>query len=309
MIRSKLSQALLLLSGRTAHAIEALPPKEQRSIQEIRLRRGGFLGVTALGQEYFVCPGGVLKMSPESALRLNDDDIDHTYRTALKNSLHSFENEIRQGFVTAEGGNRVGFCGKAVCSEGSITTVRDISSVNIRVASEILGCADQIYEKIFTGGLRSLMIAGAPASGKTTVLRDLCRQLSERYRIALIDERNELAAVSSGMAQNDVGPRTDIFSGYPKQTAVMTAVRVMSPQIIVCDEAGSEDELPAYEYALNSGVRLILTCHASNMKELRRRPVIGRLIRRKAFDDAVFLGSGGLAGRMLSHAVLGEKDD
>ena len=154
---------------------------------------------------------------------------------------------------------------------------------------------------------RIVEIYGPESSGKTTVLRDLCRRLSGKYRVSLIDERGELAAVSDGRAVNDIGSRTDVFTGYPKLTAIMTAVRVMDPQVLICDEVGAGDELSAYRYAVNSGVKVIATCHASSLDELLKRPVISELIRDNAFDKAVFLGSGNLVGRMLSCHRFGEK--
>ena len=305
---SRISQAVRLLSKRIADAVTLIGIKD--SIQEIRLRRGGYLSVTVSGREYFVSFDGRLKERPDTAVEIFDEDIESAYRSALKNSLHSFENEIRQGFVTSDGGNRVGFCGRAVSADtlsGTISTVRDIISVNIRIASQLTGCSDDIYERVFADGLHSLVIAGPPASGKTTVLRDLCRRLSGYYRISLADERGEIAAVSDGRAFNDVGFRTDIFTGYPRSCAIMTAVRVMSPQILICDETGSPEELAAYRYAVGSGVRLILTCHASCFADLMKRPVISDLIAEDSIEKAVILGTGDHVGKLLSVHSLGEK--
>lgn len=309
MSGSRFAEAVRLLSGRLSDAASRLNNKE--AVQEIRLRRAGYLSVTVCGREFFVGCDGKLKERPDKAVDIFDEDIELTYRAALKNSLHSFENEIRQGFVTAEGGNRVGFCGRAVSADvfsGNISTVKDIMSVNIRIASEMIGCSDEIYEKAFSDGLHSLVIAGPPASGKTTVLRDLCRKLSGFYRISLVDERGEIAAVSGGRAYNDVGGRTDIFTGYPKLNAIMTAVRVMSPQILICDETGAQDELFAYKYAVSSGARLIVTCHASGLDDLRNRPVVSELIADNSIDRAVVLGSGELVGKVMSLHNLGEKE-
>ncbi|SDB15177.1 stage III sporulation protein AA [Ruminococcaceae bacterium FB2012] len=308
MQNSRFEQALGLLSSRLSRAASLI--KIKGSVHEIHLRRGGFLSVSFGGRELFVSSDGVLKESADTAVQIFDEDIEYTYRTSLKNSLHSFENEIKQGYITSEGGNRVGFCGRAVCPDvfsGTVSTVKEITSVNIRIASEIIGCSDDIYGSAFADGICSLIIAGPPSSGKTTVLRDLCRRLSGKYRVSLIDERGELAAVSEGRAVNDIGPRTDVFTGYPKLTAIMTAVRVMDPQVLICDEVGAGDELSAYRYAVNSGVKVIATCHASSLEELLKRPVISELIKDNAFDKAVFLGSGKLVGRMLSCHRFGVK--
>lgn len=307
MQKNKLNYALPLLSDRVRAAVEKLPAGILSEVQEIRLRRAGVLGITLSGHERFVATGGRLTDDAASAFVITDADVDHTYYAALKNSIHSFEKEIRQGYVTAEGGNRVGFCGKAVISYENgerLLTLKDISSVNIRIASEMIGCSDDLCRNIFDGGLCSLLIAGPPASGKTTILRDLCRNLSERARIALADERGELAAVCAGTPQNSVGARTDIFTSYPKITAILTAVRVMSPEIIICDEVGSADELAAFEYAVNSGVRLIASCHAASFDELVHRPVISELLALNAFDFAVILGSGEKCGKVIDRIDL-----
>ncbi len=296
---SGLRQAEALLSGRLAAAVERIGGSEREQIQELRLRRGGYLSAGICGREYFVTRTGRLVSEAEGAVNVTESDIEFTCLAATDNSIHSFEREIRQGFVTAGGGCRVGFCGRAVCTGTELVSVKEISSVNIRISREVIGCAEGIYRELFAVGARSLLIAGPPASGKTTVLRDLCRLLSAERRVSLIDERGEIAAVCGGCAQNDVGLHTDVFTGYPKLEAIMTAVRVMSPEIVVCDEIGTEGELPAYEYAIGSGARLICTCHADTVKQLRHRPVVSQLTAERAFDAAVMLGSGRDIGRVM----------
>ena len=294
-INSKLSQAVTMLSERLASAVCRLGYNDMKAVRELRLRRGGFLIASTAEGEYYISGDGRFKLSPENAVRIFDEDIEHTYRAALKNSIHSFENEIRQGYVTAPGGNRVGFCGRAVMNGEQLYTVKEISSINIRVSSEIIGCADELYDRLFS-------------RGKTTLLRDLCRKLSGDYRVSLIDERSELAASVEGHAENNVGDKTDIFSGYPKLEAILTAVRVMAPRVIITDEIGAGDELRAYEYAINSGVKLIASCHAESLTELKRRPIARELISQGAFDCAVFLGTGSFAGRISSLHFLGDKE-
>ena len=305
---SRLIQAAEILSPRVQALLRSVSETEKPDINEIRLRRGGRLSVSAYGREYFVCPDGRLSLCVTDGAELRDDDIDTAFSRALRGSVHSFRREIAEGYVTAAGGCRVGFCGQAVISpeRGYVTdNVRDISSVNIRIAREIKGCAEQIFLRCFQNGLTGLLIAGPPSSGKTTVLRDLTRLLSERYRVSLIDERNEIAASSGGRPQNDVGPHTDVFSSYDKYSAIMTAVRVMSPQVIVCDEIGSRKDLEALGYALGSGVCIAASCHAGSYEEALRKKTIKKLIKAGAFGACAVLGTGPLCGKMVSYSITG----
>ncbi len=308
----RLSQALMLLSPRTQELIKSISEAEKPEINEIRLRRGGKLSVSACGREYYVCPGGRLSLCGDDGAELRDDDIDTAFNRALGGSVHSFRREIAEGYVTAAGGCRVGFCGQAVISpeKGYVTdSVRDISSVNIRIARQIKGCAEQLFSQAYKSGLTGLLIAGPPSSGKTTVLRDLTRLLSEKHRVSLIDERNEIAASVGGRPQNDVGPHTDVFSSYDKYSAIMTAVRVMSPQVIVCDEIGSRKDLEALGYALGSGVCIAATCHAASYEQVCGKKNIKKLIRAGAFGACAVLGTGPLCGKLVSFSLTGAKAD
>jgi stage III sporulation protein AA len=254
------------------------------------------------GREYFVTHDGRLMNGSENAAAVSGSDIEFTFSRAFRDSVHSFPREISEGYITCKGGNRVGFCGTAVCDPKTfrVTSVKYVSSVNIRIAHEITGCSVQIFDRAFSKGLSSLVIASPPCGGKTTVLRDLCRLLGESRRVSVVDERGELACMYEGAAQNDVGARCDVFDSYNKADAVMTAVKVMSPEILVCDEIGSKEDLAALQYAVNSGVRLVCTCHASEFDELKKRPVVGRLIKEKVFDFAAILGTGSMCGRLTS---------
>ena len=184
-------------------------------------------------------------------------------------------------------------------------SVKNISSLNIRIAREMLGSSDEIYAKCFSDKPMSLLIASPPSGGKTTVLRDLARKLGERWRVALIDERNEFAATVAGEPQNLIGAMTDVFNSYNKYEGIMMAVKVMSPQILICDEIGSSEDNEALQYALNSGVKLIASCHASSLDELKKRRYISKLIKDKAFDALAVLGTGTMCGRLVSFTKTG----
>lgn len=305
--KSKLEFVYDLLTPKVRVAVQAIPEIERSRVQEIRLRQGRKLTVTAFGKEYFVTPEGRLMSDSSLGIDINAEDIDVTYKRAFRNSLHSYQREIARGYITAEGGNRVGFCGTAVVDPHEnyrLDTIKNISSINIRIAREIFGAGQSIYQRAFDKGVSSLIIAGPPSSGKTTVLRDICRLLGNSTRISLIDERNEIAAVKDATAQNSVGMLTDVFNSYNKYEGIMTAVKVMSPTVLVCDEIGSKEDAKALEYALNSGVKLIVTCHAPDFDSLKRRPVVSKLIKDKAFDHAAILGTGSMCGQLQSFYKL-----
>lgn len=306
--RSKLSYAMALLPDRLKAAVLSAGQGEREKITELRLRRGRSLSAVLYGREYFLTYDGRFMNSTEGAVEVTAEDISQVFNRAFRGSVHSFPREMAQGYITCEGGNRVGFCGTAVSDRvGEVTSVKDISSINIRVAREVIGCAEPIFDRAFSDGLASLVIASPPCGGKTTVLRDLCRLLGERRRVSIIDERGELASVYDGEPQNDVGARSDIFNAYDKSAAVVTAVKVMSPDVLICDEIGAKGDLEALEYALNSGVRLVCTCHAADFYDLKKRPAVGRLMKQGYFDFAAMLGTGAMCGRLTAFYKL--KDD
>ncbi len=298
---SKIDGVLGLLPDELSQSVRMIPELERYRIQEIRLRRDKFLSSTVFDKEYFIRADGKLVNTPEQAVKVSGDNIDTVMKRALQCSVHSYAKEISDGYMTVAGGCRIGFCGTAVLSRPvnyTVETVKNISSVNIRIAREVLGCADEIMRSVFASDLKSLLIIGVPSSGKTTVLRDLCRSLGKKYRLSVIDERNEIAAVSDGRAYNDVGILTDIFTSYDKFDAIMTSVRVMSPNALVCDEIGSKEDMRALEYAVNSGVKLIATTHAPDYDSAKRRSGVSKLIKDKVFDYACVLGTGSLCGKV-----------
>ncbi len=298
---SKIDGVLGLLPDELSQSVRLVPQLERYRIQEIRLRRDKFLSCTVFDKEYFIRADGKLVNTPEQAVKVSGDNIDTVMKRALQCSVHSYAKEISDGYMTVAGGCRIGFCGTAVLSRPvnyTVETVKNISSVNIRIAREVIGCADEIMRSVFASDLKSLLVIGVPSSGKTTVLRDICRSLGKKYRLSLIDERNEIAAVSDGRAYNDVGILTDIFTSYDKFDAIMTAVRVMSPNALVCDEIGSKEDMKALEYAVNSGVKLIATTHAPDYDSAKRRSGVSKLIKDKVFDYACVLGTGSLCGKV-----------
>lgn len=312
---SKIGLALGVLPAGLSQAVRTVPEIERDRISELRLRKDRFFSATLFDKEYFIRQDGKLVNSCEGGIPVTGEDIDTVIKRAFQGSMHSYARELSRGYITIGGGCRLGLCGTAVQSpDGSNETrsVKNISSINIRIAREVIGAADEIVARVFTdfqNGVKSLLIIGPPASGKTTVLRDLCRTLGKRVRLSVVDERNEIAAVTDGRAQNDVGLFSDVFTSYPKYDAVMTAVKVMSPAVLVCDEIGSKEDIRALEYALNSGVKLIATTHAGDYDEAKRRSCVSKLIKDGAFDYACVLGTRTLCGKMVKLMRLTDADD
>jgi len=263
---------------------------------EIRMRAGGALSLTTPeGPVFLTASGRTTHLPREGCVILNGAQLAEILRCLCGWSVHSYTEDIARGYVTLPGGHRAGVCGTAVTENGAVRAVREISSVNLRVAREVFGAASDLCARLFSNGqLPGVLIAGAPGSGKTTLLRDLARRLSDGHcgpcrRIALIDERGELAGVRLGEPCCAVGANTDVLTGYPKGKGILLAIRSLAPEAILCDELGGEADADALEAGCGTGVRFVATVHAGGMEEALARPVTRRLLGCGVFDWAVHL--------------------
>lgn len=256
-------------------------------IAEIRLRSGRPPVAVNVYGEMKICGSA-----------FSADEIAECFAEICRYSVYSFEEDISRGFVTLDGGHRVGICGTCVTKNGKIVSQKDISGLNIRIAHEVRGCADEVIRRVFSGGLRSLLIAGKPLCGKTTVLRDLARQLSARHKIVIIDSRNEISASVHGTPTLDIGLHTDALCGVEKSEGIMLAIRSLSPEIVICDEIGDDEN--AIEQAMFCGVKIIATAHAGSLSELKRRPSTRGLL--ELFESVAVLDGRGVLSEL---AVLG----
>ncbi|MDF2567535.1 MAG: stage sporulation protein [Oscillospiraceae bacterium] len=291
----KFNQAVNSLSPNIKNILINVSDDIKKDIKEIRIRAGRPLSMGDGTQEMFVLKNsGVIFNYREGAYHLTRFDLNECFKVLCNYSIHSYQSEIKNGFITIEGGHRAGICGTAIVENGQVCGIRDISSINLRIARQIDGVSDELMRKTFSNGVCGVLIVGAPSSGKTTVLRDLIRQLSsgnlDGYKkVAVIDERGELAATHKGQPQNNIGLCCDVLDGYPKGEGMNIALRTMSPQVIVCDEIGNESDAGAIQNSLNAGVDVIATAHASNIGELLKRKHIANLIKSGAFKKIVIL--------------------
>ncbi|MCL2225731.1 MAG: stage III sporulation protein AA [Defluviitaleaceae bacterium] len=218
-------------------------------------------------------------------------DIRETMERIGQYSFYAFEAELAMGYITLPGGHRVGVCGQVVTEGGEVRAWRCISGINIRVARNVLGCADGVLPLIRErDGLRHTMIISPPGCGKTTLLRDIVRQISDGgLTVGLADERSEIAGCFRGIAQNDVGIRTDVIDGCPKSVAMVMLLRGMSPNVIAADELGGEQDARAVDSVLNAGVKLLCTAHGRDVADVMANPSLSAMVGRGIFERFIVL--------------------
>ena len=247
---------------------------------------------------------------------VTQNEILNILQSLCNNSIYSYQSQICDGYITLKGGHRVGITGNVAMKDGKITNVNYVSSLNFRIAREIIGASDEIFKEVITRinsqnnfknsnndtsnlEINNTLIVSKPGCGKTTVLRDLVRNISNMgFTVSLIDERGEIASMYKGIPQNDIGLRTDVMDNVTKSLGMKIAVRTMAPQVIVADEIGTEGDLEAINYGICSGVKGIFTAHGSDIAELRQNSTLNKLYEEKLFKRIIFLENRGKIGKV-----------
>ena len=290
-----------VLPSHLAALIARVPPRYLNSLEEIRLRRDKPLLLGLGGSDYFLRRDGTLVSVPEGVYLVDGADLEKVLHNISGSSLYALEEELKNGYVTLPGGHRVGLTGKAVLENGRVKTLKYLSGLNIRVCREVKGAADGLIAHLLERRAQNVyhtVIFSPPRCGKTTLLRDLVRQVSNGLpdlgfagrTVGVVDERSEIAGCHRGVPQMDVGVRTDVLDGCPKAQGMMMLLRAMSPDVIVTDEIGSMEDIQALEEVFNAGVRVIVTIHGSSLRELANRPALKYLLQLNVIERFVLLG-------------------
>lgn len=276
-------------------SVRILIHKEQlqyEHLQEIKLRVEKPLLLIYRGEELIL---GGQRGKPYMVTK---EDVREMLEYISNYSLYAYEQEMKQGFITIEGGHRVGMAGQVIMEGGKIKNMKYISSINIRVSHEVLDCANKIFPYItYNKQMYHTLIISPPRCGKTTLLRDVIRQISDGNRwikgctVGVVDERSELGGCYLGVIQNNLGMRTDILDRCPKADGMIMLIRSMAPQVVAVDEIGAKEDVHAIEYAMHCGCKMLATAHGDSMEEICKKPIFEKLIREKRFERYVILSN------------------
>ncbi|MFE8695488.1 stage III sporulation protein AA [Cytobacillus sp. FJAT-53684] len=276
---------LAFLPKNIADYLQHIPSRQLLELEEIRVRINRPVELIIKGTPTFL------------SYIVKPDDAVHLLNKMSHFSIYTIEEELRRGYITIEGGHRVGLAGKVILENGIVKAIRDISSFNIRIAREQIGIANRLVPHLFNGSWLHTMIIGPPQTGKTTLLRDIARIISsgdenglfQAYKVGIVDERSEIAGSVNGIPQMTFGPRLDVLDACPKVEGMMMMIRSMSPDVLIVDEIGRKEDADAIMEAVNAGIKLIMTTHGNTLDEIKKRPTIKPILEMGIFQRFIEL--------------------
>jgi len=275
-----ISDIVPFLPDKVRSAVSNLDKSILEQIEEIRLRAGKPVMLSCFGRDLFLGENGFVSDNAKNGFTVTVDELSDVVFRICENSYYAYQDDINKGFITIRGGHRIGLVGTPVVENGRIINIRDISSLNVRIAREIIGFGERIVRNIFKNrrDIFNTLIISPPGMGKTTLLRDIIRIVStgventfDGLKVGVIDERGEIAACFRGIPQNDLGCRTDVINGISKKDGMEILLRSMSPGVIALDELGNPDDVSTVLQVMNAGIRLLATAHGYDLNGLRER--------------------------------------
>ncbi len=241
----------------------------------------------------------------DCGVRVTREELKKIINSMCRGSLYAMQQNLTQGYITLSGGHRVGVCGKCVCENGKVTHMTDISAICVRLSRGIIGAADGIMEYImYQHRIYNTLIISPAGCGKTTLLRDIARQIGTTHKVCIVDERSEIAACKDAVPTHDVGRFTAVMDAVPKGQGIMMLLRTMSPEVIITDETGSESEEKAIGELINCGVKIITTAHGYSERDVMRRKYIRNIIEDGIFERIIVLGK--LRGEIKVEKIISD---
>jgi stage III sporulation protein AA len=302
-----------ILPSAVSRMVRTLPTSVLAHLEEIRIREKRPLEVIFQGTYRFLSSRGGLTADWNEAYCPSHEDCLQLIDLLTNHSRYTLEEELKQGFITIQGGHRVGISGKTAVENGKVKHMLEITGFNIRVAREVKNASVPLMPFLTdreAENIHHTLIVSPPGMGKTTVIRDLARKISygewpkplnwPGKKVGIVDERSELAACLKGVPSFDVGPRTDVLDRCPKAEGMMMLIRSMSPDVIIVDEIGRQEDAAAVREAQHAGVRVAATAHGRSFADVSGRPILGQLLRDGIFSRIVMLD------RKESHVIFSE---
>ena len=291
-------QVLNYMAGSLRDILGRTPSELKSEVLEIRIRQARPLALVTPAGVVFTSPSGQPSVEPQRGYKVTAEDCRLTLQVMTRSSVYMVEDKLLQGFLTLPGGHRVGLVGTGYVEQGELQAVRDIGQFNIRIARELPGVATPILPALLDreGRFRSTLIISPPGCGKTTLIRDMARQLSwgnsgywQRHTVTIVDERSEIAAVWQGVPQTDCGPCTDVLDGYPKTEGIMMAIRALAPDVLVTDELGTTADAMAIVEAGAAGIAVLASIHGDSFEDVQKRAGGRILVESGLFKCSVIL--------------------
>ncbi|GIN55753.1 stage III sporulation protein AA [Lederbergia ruris] len=276
---------LQMMPRRISDLITQLPSQIWDEIEEIRLRIGRQVEIAAKGKPHFL------------SYIFTKEDAEQFIAKLANHSFYTLDEELKKGYVTIDGGHRIGLAGKVILENSHVKAIRHLASFNIRIAREKIGIAEKYLPFLYQENWKNTMIIGAPQTGKTTLLRDIARMISTgsshlkiaSAKVGIVDERSEIAGCVHGIPQLQFGQRVDVLDACPKAEGMMMLIRAMSPNVLVVDEIGREEDRLAIMEAVNAGIALMMTTHGNSFEEVRKRPLLQEIIDSQVFERFIEL--------------------